>query len=368
MNENKSCCSIVSDLQEVSKINLSTCQNSKDYDKRYIDGFIETKIGAVPKVYTKLNGDDYFGAIKTRCGFGRMNYKVTPGIYAVGNPTEASHVLVTANYKLTFDALRKELKDFDAWILVLDTDGVNVWCAAGKGTFGTRELENRIKSSGLNSIVEHRTLILPQLGAPGISAHQIFKNTGFKVVYGPVRATDIKEFVSAGLNATKEMRTVKFSLYDRLVLTPMEITGSIKATLIIFGVLFILNVFSTVKFGAIDFYGYIGALIMGCILTPALLPFIPGRAFALKGWLLGIIWAVALILLNNIMELSILRAVSYIMILPVISSFYAMNFTGASTYTSLSGVLKEMKASIPLMVISMSMGIILILVNSFMGI
>ena len=31
-----------------------------------------------------------------------------------------------------------------------------------------------------------------------------------------------------------------------------------------------------------------------------------------------------------------------------LSSFIAMNFTGASTYTSLSGVVKEMKTAVPL--------------------
>ena len=66
-----------------------------------------------------------------------MNYKVDPGLYAIGNPNERSPVLVTANYKMSFDNLREALPGRDAWILVLDTRGINVWCAAGKGTFGT---------------------------------------------------------------------------------------------------------------------------------------------------------------------------------------------------------------------------------------
>jgi len=66
----------------------------------------------------------------------RMSYAISPGLYAVGNPTKESDVFVSANYKLSFDVLRRELKGFNAWILVLDTKGINVWCAAGKGTFG----------------------------------------------------------------------------------------------------------------------------------------------------------------------------------------------------------------------------------------
>ncbi len=157
-----------------------------------------------------------------------MNYKINPGIYAVGTPDKNSPVLVTANYKLTFDALRKELTDLDAWILVLDTKGINVWCTAGKGTFGTKELVNRISKTRLHEIVEHRTLILPQLGAPGVRAHEVTKQTGFRVIYGTVRAKNIKAFINSGMKATDEMRTVKSNVIDRLVLTPMELVGDIQ--------------------------------------------------------------------------------------------------------------------------------------------
>lgn len=70
-----------------------------------------------------------------------MGYTIDPGLYALGNPDESSPVLVTANYKLTFDRLRQSLPKLDAWVLVLDTKGINVWCAAGKGTFGTGEVK-----------------------------------------------------------------------------------------------------------------------------------------------------------------------------------------------------------------------------------
>jgi acetyl-CoA decarbonylase/synthase complex subunit gamma len=103
--------------------------------------------------------------IKSRVGAFRMHYTVPPGLYAVGEPTPESDVFVTANYKLSFDILRRELKEMDAWVLVLDTKSINVWCAAGKGTFGTNELVQRISAAKLDKVVSHRRLILPQLGA-----------------------------------------------------------------------------------------------------------------------------------------------------------------------------------------------------------
>ena len=78
-----------------------------------------------------------------------MNYTVNPGLCRVGNPDDASPALVTANYKMSFDRLRKELSGLDAWIMVLDTKGINVWCAAGKGTFGTEEAVRKIGEVGL---------------------------------------------------------------------------------------------------------------------------------------------------------------------------------------------------------------------------
>lgn len=340
------------------------------YDKsdEWIVGEITTSKGIVPQVSTKLLFKDILVTLKTRFGINRMNYKINPGLYAVGTPDNTSPVLVSCNYKLTFDALRKELTGLNLWILILDTKGINVWCAAGKGTFGTEELLNRLKVTSLKNIVSHNTLILPQLGAPGVSAHIIAKQSGFKVIYGPVRSEDIKEFISSSMKATQKMRQVKFTLFDRLVLTPIELVGTFKIALMIFGVFFLLNLFAVKPFGVIDFYLFSGSLITGCVLTPLLLPWIPGRAFAWKGWLLGLFWVICFAFLNGWSQIytsiSLIRIVGYLLVFPAVSAFCAMNFTGTSTYTSLSGVLKEMKIAVPIIAVSIGFGILLILLNT----
>ena len=53
----------------------------------------------------------------------RDDYRVRPGLYALGAPGDDSPVLVTANYKLTLDVLRSSLRPADAWLLVVDTAG-----------------------------------------------------------------------------------------------------------------------------------------------------------------------------------------------------------------------------------------------------
>jgi len=323
------------------------------------------------EVSTSLSFQDVLGSWKARWGINRMNYKVDPGLYYVGRPDAESPVFVTANYKMSFDLLRKELADISAWILVLDTKGINVWCAAGKGTFGTAELIRRIEKTGLSEVVEHRTLILPQLGAVGVSAHEVLKKSGFKVVYGPVRAKDIPKFLENGMKADKEMRTVRFNFADRAVLTPVEIVSAVKPSLIIFGIMFLLNQAGLTNFTGTDLYSYFGAVLVGCMLTPMLLPWIPGRAFSLKGWLLGLIWAAIVIAINGGFESSsydILKDIAYLMILPPVSAYYAMNFTGSSTYTSFSGVIKEMKIAIPLIAASIGLGIVLLIVGNLMSV
>jgi len=322
----------------------------------------------VTTVSTSLTFRDILGGWKVRWGIGRMSYTVESGLYAVGKPSGDSPVLVSANYKLTFDVLRKNLSGLDCWLLILDTKGVNVWCAAGKGTFGTDELVNRIETVGLSEVVAHKKLILPQLGAPGISAHEVTRRTGFSVLYGPVRASDIKAFLSSDCRATKEMRRVRFTLWDRLVLTPIELVEVAKIALKVFGVLFLINLFATRPFGMNDVLAYAASVLIGAVITPALLPFIPGKSFAFKGWLLGVIGTACIAWgYGWFAPSALLLGIGYMLVLPAHSAFLAMNFTGASTYTSPSGVLKEMKIALPLILLSTFVGAILILIKAFLG-
>ena len=286
-----------------------------------------------------------------------MDYTVEPGLYAVGKPDKESPVLVSANYKLTFDTVRKNLDGLDCWLLILDTKGINVWCAAGKGTFGTDELINRIEASDLSKYVSHKRLVLPQLGATGVSAHEVKQRSGYEVKYGTVRAVDIKAYIEAGNVATKEMRSVKFDMWDRIVLTPMELVPALKISLPIMGVMLLSNKFIKKPFDKTDFAAYTGAILSGSVVTPALLPYIPGKAFALKGWLAGLGGTIKILALTGgYKKYKRILSAGHLLLFPALSAYLAMNFTGASTYTSPSGVNKEMKKALPFIVGSSAIG------------
>jgi hypothetical protein len=295
----------------------------------------------VTRLSTNLTWRDVAGAWKVRWGIGRFSYLIEPGLYAVGKPDENSEVLVTANYKLTLDVLRKELSGLDLWILVIDTKGINVWCAAGKGTFGNYELLKVLNKVKLKEVVAHRRLILPQLGAPGIAAH-IIQKAGFQVIYGPVRAEDIKGFLAAGLMKTAEMREVRFGFMDRLVLTPMEFIPDLKYALPFLPLLLLFNL-GNLGLTLANFVPLFVSLLVGSVAVPLLLPFIPFRAFSLKGALMGSIWSAVFLRFHDafLVQDSLMVKAAFVCFMLFISSYSALQFTGSSTYTSLSGTTKE---------------------------
>lgn len=309
---------------------------------------------------------DRLGSWKARWGIGRMDHLMKAGLYAMGCPDGHSPVLVTSNYKMTVDRVRENLAGRDIWLLVLDTEGINVWCAAGKGTFGTDELVSRIDKTGLREKVTHRELILPQLGATGVSAHEARKKSGFKVTYGPIRSEDIPYFLDNAMTVKQSMRKVRFSLIDRLVLTPMEIVIAMELMLKVFGAMAVLSALGILPVERADYLGLLGSVFIGTFASPLLLPWLPGRAFSFKGMITGLIWAISVVFfLFSKGSANWLQLVSYLLILPSLSAFFTMNFTGSSTYTSLSGVEKEMKTSLPLIVTALSAGIMVRIVSYF---
>lgn len=314
---------------------------------------------------TKLTWRDVLGGYRVRWDIGRMKYRVAPGLYCVGEPDANSPVLVTSNYKFTVDVVRSSLAGLNVWLLVLDTNGVNVWCAAGKGTFGTAELVRRITATDLASVVSHRHLVLPQLGATGVAAHEVKRATGFLVHYGPVRARDIGAYLAAGMKATPEMRRVTFTWRERIVLAPVEIAGTVKPALVIIAVLAALDLLSHRRVTphlAIDFLPFAAALLAGGVLVPLLLPFLPFRHFSLKGVTLGALLTAALVLL---LPMGRVEATGTALVVLAITSYMAMMFTGATTFTTLAGVRLEVRRSLPLILGALGFGAVLRVTAAF---
>ena len=323
-----------------------------------------------------LSFQDYLGFVAMRLSYKRDRYNVESGLYSIGNPNAESPVLVTANYKMTFNIVRSHLTDVDAWILVLDTRGINVWCAAGKGTFGTEELIRQLEGRDIASVVSHRDLILPQLGGPGIAAHEVEKRTGFKVYYGPIRAKDIKPYLNAGRKVTPEMRQITFPFLDRIVGFPLEAVFMFKWFCVLAVFIVLLSGLHGLSY-SLERVLHIGIPSVGMLtvcwlasgfLIMALLPWLPGRMLAVKGLCVGLFLGGTICLLGGLSGMPFGSGVNMgglALIVVALSGYYGMNLTGYMPYTSLSGVKKEMRRTVPVIVSLFCVGILLSVVGKF---
>ena len=300
------------------------------------------RVGARPvrRASGALSARDRWDHVLARWGVDRGGHRVAPGLYALGSPDARSPVFVTANYTLSFDALRGAVSALDCYILVLDTKGINVWCAAGKGTFGTDELVERIESVDLAGVVEHRSVIAPQLGATGIAAHEVRARSGFRVEYGPVRAADIPEYLDEG-RATGEMRRVRFGLADRLSVVPVELVHAVVPLIVVSAGLYLAA-------GAAAAWAGAACILAGVALFPTLLPWIPSADFTTKGLILGVTVA---------LPFAVARVagsagpwwwgfgwgVVHLLGMVSVTAFLALIFTGSTTFASRTGVELEIK-------------------------
>jgi hypothetical protein len=302
---------------------------------------------------------DYLGALSARLGLNRNNYKMPPGLYHMGSPGKDSPVFVTANYKLSVDHLRRGLGGMDSHILVLDTKGVNVWCAAGKGTFGTEELIKRIKTEALETIVNHRTLILPQLGAPGMNPGEVKSGCGFSIQYGPVEAKDIPAYMENEQKATPAMRRKNFPLLERLAVSFTHFAQGFFPSIALALAFMLLNyllIDSPQILQSIQIS--LAALFTGSLLAAALLPLLPGKAFSLKGFFIGLlIYPVVSLISGPILNFPEgLYPLGKAILLHCWIVYQVLNLTGSSTYTSLSGVKKEMSIAVPILALALLAG------------
>jgi hypothetical protein len=313
----------------------------------------------------RLTAADRWDHLLARWGVGRAGHRVVPGLYALGDPGRDAPVFVTANYTLSFDTLRSAVATLDCFILVLDTKGINVWCAAGKGTFGTEELVRRIEATDLADAVDHRVVTVPQLGATGVSAHEVARRSGFAVEYGPVRAEDIPSYV-ATREATPAMRRVRFGLVDRLVLIPVEFVHVILPMLAAAAALYFAG-------GWPAAWAAVAAFTAGTVLFPILLPWIPTPDFTTKGLILGAVVAAPFGAARALGAGGGPRwwacgwAAVHVLGMAPVTAFLALLFTGSTTFTSKSGVAREIVRYTRLLAFTFGGGIVLAVVLAIAG-
>ena len=148
-------------------------------------------------------------------------HRTRPGLRAIGEPDAAAPILVTGNFTLTVRRMMKTLEGRDVWLLVADSQGINVWCAAGGGHLTHHEVVAAVRACAISSRVSHRMLILPQLAATGVEPHKITATTGFETRWGPARLEDLPAYLDRGYRTVKRDRYMRFPLWERMEMAVM---------------------------------------------------------------------------------------------------------------------------------------------------
>jgi NAD-dependent dihydropyrimidine dehydrogenase PreA subunit len=238
------------------------------------------------------------------------------GLRVIGQPGPDAPVFLTCNFDLTVRRVLSAMKTMDCYLLVANSKGINVWCAAGGGVLNAQRVISVLKTSRIAEKVNHRTLILPQLSAPGVDVRRVESETGWRCRFGPVYAEDIPAYVEANRTKTDVMRRARFPLGARLEMAvmwaaPMSLLAGIPVAIFSLrslpGVLALIWAFSLLLYA---FYGPMRRVVPGSVgLVKTVLLGLIGVAGVgvwslvighwetgkLVGWCLGIL-AVALVL------------------------------------------------------------------------
>lgn len=147
--------------------------------------------------------------------------RVPTGLFPIGNPDARAPVVLTGNYALTVRRVRRALRCRNVWLLITDSGGINVWCAASGGHLTHHDVISTLRTSGVDDAVDHRTVVLPQLAATGVERSKVTDATGWDVVWGPAAADDLPAFLDRGLHTAPSERAVRFPISDRLQMAAM---------------------------------------------------------------------------------------------------------------------------------------------------
>ncbi|MFI5395029.1 MAG: HgcAB-like fusion protein [Candidatus Binatia bacterium] len=176
---------------------------------------------------------DWLAEIVETC-FRLVPVPVRTGVRIIGRPHRDSPVFLTGNYDLTVRRVLRALRGLDAYLVVANSHGVNVWCASSGGHLGTHQVVTALKVARLEDNVVHREVIVPQLAATGVEGKEVRRRTGWIVRFGPADAKHIRDYLAASKHKTEAMRQVTFGWRERLEMavawaTPMWVLATAVA-------------------------------------------------------------------------------------------------------------------------------------------
>ena len=273
---------------------------------------------------------------------------IEPGIYRSGNPTKNSPIIVTSNYDFTYIKVMRNLRHIDAWVLCVDSNGINVWCAARGNDFGNEQILEAVEATGIQIYTEENTLILPQLSAGGVSIPQLPKkseNFPFKIKFGPVWSKYLPQYLEEKpLKKPDHMKLAKFSLSHRMRAWVTHTTFLLRKIFLLpiigFFFIFLLSLLWINKLA------WVGELIAWIIISNGLISILFPlsnftRSFIKKGMFFGFLTVVVLGGISWILHGSLIFILLNVILFFWIAFFSTMSFSGYTMATSPTEIQEE---------------------------
>lgn len=317
-------------LLEKNFIQLWKCVNPKDisYKPKHVQNQLG-KFTILKKYWCILNGIFTRKAIK-------------PGLYVVGNPTKDSKLLVTANYYWTVNDVYNSLikQKFDCYLLIIDSNGINVWCAAGGGHFTHTQIIDALRLFDVEEFINHKNLVLPQLAATGVDQKEL-KKFEWKPKFGTTYIEDVSSIKEENSDRKlSDLRKIKFDLRFR---TQMGLQHTFFVLLVLFLPLicltWILSLFGDSGFSFMfnaSFQLTIIAIIISMIFALIYPAFNFINSFLWKGIVVGILVDILLLYYLSVYNNSLNFATSlfWLSLVFLICIFICIDFAGHTPYSN----------------------------------
>jgi len=129
----------------------------------------------------------------------RKPQTVDAGLYEFGELDDASPVLLTTNFALTYYTVEGDLKSGKAntYLLVLDTEGRAVDVSLAGGQLNGKSVAELIKETSIEDKIKHKKMIIPGLAAP--LSGEIEDDTGWEVAVGPRDSSAVPDYLLENL-------------------------------------------------------------------------------------------------------------------------------------------------------------------------
>jgi len=125
----------------------------------------------------------------------RRPVAVKAGLRTFGCPDMNSPVMFTTNFALTYYTVASDIESakVNAYLLVVDTEGIAVDSAVAGRKLTAEKVADTIRKSGIENKVKHRTIIIP--GKAARISEEIEQMSGWRALIGPRDSSDIPKFL-----------------------------------------------------------------------------------------------------------------------------------------------------------------------------